>query len=929
MQKSSALLHTKICLPFVRPSLVGRPRLQKQIGQGLRVPLTLIIAPAGFGKTTLTASSVARFGMSVAWLSLDQSDNLDGHFLTYMIAALQSADSQIGSDAARLIAGIEHASPQAVLTSLINDLESVDKEMVLVLDDYQYISSSAVHEQVAFLLEHCPRAFHLLIATRSDPPLPLARLRARGQMVELRTADLRFTPTEAAQFLNDVMGLCLDAESVAILEQRTEGWIAGLQMAALSMRDRKDVTRFMTAFSGTNRYIMDYLLEEVMASQPPEVQRFLLHTSILERLSAPLCAAVLEVEKFEGWTIDKMSAIFQHPNPLTCQPILEYLEGANLFLMPLDDKRQWYRYHRLFAELLRARLDQIYPALAPQLHMRAAAWHEQNGLVVEAIHHASMVPDDEMVERLIQQNYLEMMNRGEMSWVRFWMGNLSKERIYRRPWLCLYEAMNRSWFGQLEEASLFLNEAEKHIRTDGLATGALSMLGYHAYVKSRVIAMKGDTRRAIEFCLTARENVPADRLDLQIDFSITLGYEYFLCGDFRNASKILNETIQSGYIARAINNPVAAYCLLARSQVYQGRLHEADELLQKAVQLCHETGGQDLGVVGLVDVETAALLCEWNDVDAALVRLKRGLDNLPRWGKTDDFCLAYITQSRIQLAQGNRIEAAGAIEKAAQLIQTCGVFSEARNAVEAAQIQWWLAQGDRSSVDRWITALEKRLGWHDSFRYEDELTHITQARVFIAQNKLDEASLLLSCLEESAQPDGRQGRLIEILMLKAMALQKLGNNAQADLALTKSLILAKPSGYVRIFLDKGQPIQMLLAQWMAHARSSPLRDYAIHLLSQFDAEPHGATAPQEKASPVYDPSARLRQSGQTLVEPLSQRELEVLHLMALGKTNQEIAGQLIVAPGTVKAHTASIYRKLDVSNRTEAVARARQLGILS
>ena len=928
MQKSSALLHTKISLPFVRPSLVERPRLQKQIGQGLQVLLTLVIAPAGFGKTTLAASSVADFGMSVAWLSLDQSDNLAGHFLTYLIAALQSADNQIGSDAIQLMAGIQHASPQAVLTSLINDLESVAKEMVLVLDDYQYISNSTIHEQVAFLLEHCPRAFHLLIATRSDPPLPLARLRARGQMVELRSADLRFTPTEAAQFLNEVMGLRLDTKSVSMLEQRTEGWIAGLQMAALSMRDRNDITGFIEKFSGTNRYIMDYLLEEVLASQPPEVQCFLLHTSILERLKAPLCEVVLDVQEFEGWTIDKMPASFQPSNPLTCQPILEYLERANLFLTPLDDERQWYRYHHLFADLLRTRLDQIYPGLAPQLHGRAAAWHEQNGSILDAIYHASMVPDDGMVERLIKQNYLEMMNRGEMSWVRFWMGNLSKELVYRRPWLCLYEAMNRSWFGQLEEANLLLNQAEKHIRAEGPWTDAQSMLGYHAYVKSRVTAMQGDTRRAIELCLAAREKIPADSLDFQIDFSITLGYQYFLCGDFINANKILNETIRSGYIAGAINNPVASYCLLARSQVYQGRLHEADGLLQKAVQLCREPGGQYLGVAGLVDVETAALLCEWNDLDAALVRLKRGLDYLPRWGKTDDFCLDYITQSRIQLAQGNRIEAVGAIEKAAQLIQTCGVFSEARNAVEAAQVQLWLAQGNRSSLDRWVGTLEKRPGLRNAFRYEDELTHITQARVFIAQNKLDEANRLLSCLEESAQSDGRQGRLIEIMILKALALQKMGNHAQADLALTKSLYLAEPSGYVRVFLDEGQPMKMLLAPWLEHASTSSPRDYAIHLLAQFDAELHVAIALQEKASPVDDPSARLRQSGQTLVEPLSPRELEVLHLMALGQTNREIAGQLIVAPGTVKAHTASIYRKLDVVNRTEAVARARQLGIL-
>lgn len=281
-------------------------------------------------------------------------------------------------------------------------------------------------------------------------------------------------------------------------------------------------------------------------------------------------------------------------------------------------------------------------------------------------------------------------------------------------------------------------------------------------------------------------------------------------GDFINANKILNETIRSGYIARAINNPVAAYCLLARSQVYQGRLHEADDLLQKAAQLIHEAGSQYLGAVGLVEVETAALLCEWNDVDAALVRLKRGLDYLPWWGKADDFCLAYITLARIQLARGNRTEAAGAIEKAAQLVQTCGVFSEARSVVEAAQVKSWLVQGDWLAVDRWAATLEKRFSSHDPFRYEDELTHITQARVFIAQNKLDEAIRLLSGLEESARSGGRQGRLIDIMLLKALALQGVGSNAQAGLALTKSLTLAEPSGYVRVFLDEGRPIPLCL-----------------------------------------------------------------------------------------------------------------------
>ena len=414
MQKADPLIRTKLHLPFTRPGLVSRPRLQEQIAQGLRGPLTLITAPAGFGKTTLVASCIASCGMPVAWLSLDKDDNQAGRFLNYLVAALQEADHTIGSEAAQLLAASQQAPPEAVLTSLINDLDTAGREIVLVLDDYQFISSQAVHEEVAFLLEHCPNTFHLVIATRSDPPLPLARLRARGQTVELRAADLRFTEPEAAQFLNDVMGLHLDAGSVAVLEERTEGWIAGLQMAALSMRDREDVLGFIEGFSGTNRYILDYLLEEVLASQSPEIQRFLLYTSILERLTAPLCDAVLandEGSKREG---DDRSTVSESLFVGQSASILEYLERANLFLVPLDDERIWYRYHHLFADLLRTQLQKSLGAQGvAQLHVRAAEWHEQNGSILEAIHHASMASDDERVERLIEQNYMEMMSRGE------------------------------------------------------------------------------------------------------------------------------------------------------------------------------------------------------------------------------------------------------------------------------------------------------------------------------------------------------------------------------------------------------------------------------------------------------------------------------------------------------------------------------------
>ena len=927
MHKADTLIRTKLRLPFTRPELVTRPRLQARIAQGLRAPLTLITAPAGFGKTTLVASCIADYGIPIAWLSLDKNDNQVERFLIYLVAALQEASPIIGSDAAQLLRAVSPAPPEAVLTSLINDLDAAKDEIALVLDDYQFIRSQAVHEAVAFVLEHCPSPLHVVIVSRSDPPLALTRLRARGQMVELRAANLSFTEPEAARFLNDIMGLDLDAGSVTVLAERTEGWIAGLQMAAitiqsaLSMRDREDVLGFIEGFSGTNRYILDYLLEEVLASQPPEIQHFLLHTSILERLSAPLCDAILADDDGMNRQDDERRS----ESLITGQSssILEYLERANLFLVPLDDERVWYRYHQLFADLLRTQLQKSLGAEGvARLHLRAAEWYEQNGRILEAIQHASIAADDEMVEQLIEQHYMEMVNRGEMSQVRLWMGKLSKELIYRRPWLCLYEALSRSWFGQLEEANLLLNEAEKRIQAETLADiptpDAQSMLGYHAYVKSRVTAMQGDIGQAIELCRRAGKNIPADKLGLQNDVSITLGYEYFLYGDFVNADKTLHQTIRSGYIARAINNPVAAYAILARIQVYQGKLHAAYDLLQMAAQLIQEADGQYLGATGLVEVGLAALFCEWNDVEAALVRIKRGLDYLPWWGKADDLVLAYITLWRIQLAQGNRTEAAGAIEKAVQLIQTCGVFGEARSAVETTQIRFWLAEGDWQAVDRWgISFDEKDHRSDDPFQFIDELGQITRARVFMAQDKLDDAIGLLSHLVDVARSFGRLGRLIEIMILKALALQSVGETAQADKLVTNSLRLAEPEGYLRVFLDEGQPMQELLAQWLAHTRDSSLGGFAKRLLSQFDAEPQLVTAAQGKSSPPGE-----------LIEPLSQREMEVLQLIAQGNTNKEIAQQLIVAPGTVKAHAASIYRKLDVANRTEAVARARQLGIL-
>ena len=926
MKKADTLIRTKLRLPFTRPELVPRPRLQEQIAQGLRGPLTLITAPTGFGKTTLIASCIAGCELPVAWLSLDKNDNQAGRFLKYLVAALHGLDHRIGSDAAQLMAGMQQAPSEVVLTSLINDLDATTGEMVLVLDDYQFISSQAVHEKVAFLLEHCPKTFHLVIATRSDPPLPLTRLRARGQTVELRAADLCFTEPEAAQFLNDVMGLHLDAGSVAALEERTEGWIAGLQMAALSMRNHKDVPRFIEGFSGTNRYILDYLLEEVLASQSLEIQHFLLHTSILERLTAPLCDAVLADDKESTREGDDRSTLSESLLVSQSASVLTYLERANLFLVPLDDERIWYRYHHLFADLLRAQLQKALGAQGvAQLHVRAAEWHGQNGSILEAIDHASMASDDERVERFIEQNYMELVSRGEPSGIRFWISKLDKELVYSRPRLCIYEAYSHSWFGELDEADRLLKEAEKHIPSEISDPDARSMQAHLAYVKSRVTAMRGDIHRAIEFCLAARETVPASNLALQLDILITLGYEYFLLGDYANASPILDEMIRSGITTGAVMNTVAASCVMARLYAVQGLLRKSYDTCQMAAQLIPEASEQHLGAGALAKVGIADVLCEWNDLDAALVHMKQGLALMPWWDKADDLVLAYITLARIHLAQANKSDATEAVENAIQLIQTRGVFSEARRAAEIARVKLWLAQGDFQAANRWVASQEERSDSGDRFGLENELTHITRVRVLIAQNKPDKAIGLLSHLEETARSAGRMGRVIEILLLRSLAMREIGDSKHAILALTKCLTLAEPGGYVRIFLDEGQPMQMLLAQWLARASVGALQDYAIRLLSQFDAEPQVVTAPQRIASPTGDPSAS---SGQALVEPLSPRELEVLHLVALGRTNQEIARQLVVSRGTVKAHTAHIYRKLDVANRTEAVARARQLGIL-
>jgi LuxR family maltose regulon positive regulatory protein len=908
MTKTDVLIRTKLHLPYIRPELVQRPRLQEKVAQGLHGPLTLVTAPAGFGKTTLIASSIKDCGMKAAWLSLDKKDNQTEHFLQYLIAALQAVSNTIGCEAAQLLGVSQESSPETILTSLINDLDTEDDPIILVLDDYQFLTSSAIHESMTFLLEHCPITFHLVIASRSDPPLPLSRLRARAQMVELRASDLSFTEAEAAQFLNDIMGLQLDTQAVAALEKRTEGWIAGLQMAALSMRDRKDVIGAIAEFSGTNRYILDYLLEEVLAGQPAEIQRFLLSTSILEHITAPLCDAVLERDERKKTSIR----------------ILAYLEQANIFLVPLDVERHWYRYHHLFADLLQTRLMQTYSREEiNRLHTRAAKWYGRNGYAYEAIHHASLIPDDAWVERLIEQNYMEMFQRRDSASIRAWTGALSSEVILKSPKLSIHEAMSLSWIGRLDEANFLLEKTEEILQTKETTPEIKVLTGHLAYVKSRVTAMQGDFQQAIQLCLTARDHTPSGNQALLGGIGVMLGYGYFLAGDFENAAQVLSETIHSGMAVGAVNTTIGAYCVLARLYALQGQLHQAYQTYQAAEKFVHEMGGRHRGALSIVHVGFAEVLYEWNDLEAALANLKKGLAFIHFWGKADDIAMAYTIHARIQQAQGHVPAAMETIEKAVQVIRSHGVFSEARQAVETAKVRLQLEQGNRVGVNQWVNSLEDESKAGNPFRFENELAHITLARVYITQKKLEDALELLSRLAANARSAGRTGRLIEILILKVLTQHQTGVTESAVRTLEESLTLAEPGGYTRSYLDGGQPIQMLLKQWQRDAPSSSLQEFSRDLLDQFEGE-----TPVVTTSPTSSSNIATR-ANQALPEPLSPRELEVLASIARGKTNAEIAQTLIVARGTVKAQAASIYRKLDVSNRTEAVARARQLGILS
>jgi LuxR family maltose regulon positive regulatory protein len=935
---SVPLLATKLHIPPVRPNHLPRRHLTARIdeglqrsapGEGFARKLTLVSAPAGFGKTTLLAEWAAhpsspggaRPRVHRAWLSLDEADNDPVRFLTYLIAALQAVEPTLG---AGLLDSLGTPRPlEESLAAWINHIQALASSglaFALVLDDYQLIVAQAVHDLLAFLLDHLPGNLHLVLATRADPPLSLARLRGRGQMTELRQADLRFQPAEVADLLNRILGLGLSSEQVATLTSRTEGWIAGLQMASLALQSvaarpeqaAGDTDALIQSFSGTHRYVLDYLLEEVLQRQPEQIQAFLLLTSILDRLTAPLCDAVLS---------DTQYPVSTSPS----QQTLDHLESANLFLQPLDSERCWYRYHRLFADLLRRRLFQHVGAVGvTSLHQRASAWYEDQGLLPEAIDHALSAKEYQRAATLIEQAAEPALMRSEVTTFLGWVEFLPKALQRERPALCLLHA----WALLLGGRSL--DAVEARLQEAGAGSGLLP--GQAAPLRAFVAACQGRLPHAAELSRQALAQLPEDEHLLRGIATWNLGVSHLLSGHIEAASQSLEQAAQASQRAGNLMVAVMALCTLAELRAALTELPCARDLYARALDLATVEAGKPLPIAGLALIGLGELHREWNDQERAARYLEDGIECIQKWGElgaTD----GYLALARLRQAQGDPGAAREAMHQARHLAAASVAVRFADSVLDAYQARLWIAQGDLAAARRWVDergigaepvpellseSVDSALSFDYHVRKHELLVWV---RLLILQDRpaeaLDALEPWLAAVEQRGGP--ASARLIELQILRALALQALGEPECALKALARALSLAEPGGYVRLFLDEGEPMLRLLRA--ASARHvSPA--YVHELLSASEAVPDDSR--QTLASRPLSPT----RPSSPLIEPLTERESEVLKLLATHLTSTEIAERLYISPHTARYHIKNIYGKLGVHRRTEAVERARELELL-
>lgn len=907
---TEALLTTKLYVPRAHPNLVPRPRLSELLTEGMSCKLLLVSAPAGFGKTTLLSEwRMIHLDSEypLAWVSLEEADNDPTRFVSYLIAALQAIEEDVGE---AILARLRSPQPppiESVLTALVNEIATVPKDFALVLDDYHVIANEAVHDMITFLLDHLPPQVHLIISSRVDPPLPLARLRARGQMTELRAHDLRFTPEETAAFLRGAMGLDLPEDSLMALEERTEGWIAGLQLAALSMRGRDDVSEFIATLKGSSRHILDYLAEEVLRRQPEDIGAFLLQTSVLDRLSGPLCDAVTDCA--DG------------------QEMLERLERANLFTVPLDDERRWYRYHHLFSEFLRERLLRTQPSQGPQLHRKASSWYERNGLIDEAVGHALAARDLENAARLIEENFRDMLAHGEATLLSSWLEALPEELLRSRPWLCVPCAWALLVCGQLEAAELRVRDLESMVDAPGEILTSddelAAVSGEAAAIRAYIVRNRGDVSRSISLSRRALGLLPEDNFTLRGIVAYLLGGAYSMSGDLAAASESLSEAITTS--RKAGNSFVALLATrgLAEQQVMAGRLHRAADLYGEALR---HTQQRPIPATGLAHVGMGELLYEWDDLNGARRHLTEGIALGEQSGSTSIVLPGHALLARVKWAQGDLEGALRAIQEDETTAQGMTPSSRDLNRIVAFGARLRLAQGDVEGAARLLE--ERGIGVHADPNHLNVLEHVTLARVLITRRELDAAQDLLERSLGVAEATGSMGSAVEILAVEALEFDARGDESGAMAALGRALSLAEPEGYVRTFVDEGEPMATLLQKWLRAQRKERFSsfnpqdvssEYVRRLLTAFRQPSGGRGLGTGPDGP---------RTTHPLPDPLSERELEVLRLVAAGKSNREVSRQLFVTVDTVKKHLTHIFAKLGVSSRTQAVAWARELGMI-
>jgi LuxR family maltose regulon positive regulatory protein len=954
---SANLLPTKLYIPPVRPNLVPRPRLISRLYAGLAGKLTMLAAPAGFGKTTLLSEWIANCKLQiadyrasnpnlqstidnlqsphVAWVSLDAGDNDSTRFWSYLSAALDTLYAGVAATVLALLQSSQPPTAETILTLLVTAIsdrppgEDSWRQGVLILDDYHVITAPAIHQAVATLIDYLPPHLHVVLATREDPPLPFPRWRASGALTELRAADLRFTREETALFLSEVMKLPLSAADVIALDSRTEGWIAGLQMAALAMRDQSDLPGFIRAFSGSNRFVVDYLVAEVLGRLPSHLQAFVLQTAILDRMCGPLCDAVLGVDTLQRSNVPTLEPA--NVQTAYSQIVLEELERANLFLVPLDDKRVWYRYHHLFAEVVRARLQSgTTSANVADLHRRASAWFEQHGLVPEAVQQVLAAKDWEWAAALVERVAESMLNRGEYTTLQGWFEALPEALLLSRSRLNLFRAWTYVSTHQLDVAEQCVRLAEAAEVSH--AAARQSIVGEAAVIRAAISFFRNDHPTTVELARQALKHLPTDALRLRGQATFYLGMAYSM-NDLGAKSQALAEASRLSEAAGDVQTALYATFQQAAIQSSQGQVQLAAATYQQALALADSHAAQHMPVTGWVYADLGELWYELNDLDAATIHLNEAIKRGEQGKAPRLLAISLVHMVRVLQAQGHQARAFETIRRAEELVRSYDLPARYASPVAAWKVRLWLAQGNIAAAVAWAQA--SALSADDEPDYVYESAHIAMARVLIAQGHADQANALLERLRQAAEAGGRNADVIEILAVQALAQQVAqgGDPNRALDTLEQALILAERQGNIRKLVDEGEPIRLLIADCRLRierransATSHDTQRLLVFIDSLLSAFPNfrlqiADFRLKEDKSTIYNLQS-------AMVEPLTPRELEVLRLLAAGRSNQAIADELVVAVGTVKRHVNSLCSKLGVPSRLAAVARARTLGLI-